>query len=635
MKTKKAFRDILCILFIYMCGGLPVTKPALAVTNRTVCETGCDHDTIQAAIDYISGLLDTGTVTVTDARTYDECITMKDGVDLVSSAGATINCMTDAVAAVTFEGPISCNLSGFNIKHPAGPTEQGGGIKMFDAVNCEITGNVIYDCDNAAGIAVGDVGDVFILTDGSSVTIKGNTIGDQSNPNGKSGVYLKGSGNVTVVIGGAAVADKNTIQYNGEAGIRLDTITNLTIDNNTINNNTKAGILLIDVGSGSGDAIVQNNDINSNAKAGINIGGDSYVTIGGNVVRQQYKNDIYSNRAGVVFNMGDVEQDPDDPSAQEVKIIGNWIHNNSYAGIAVIDNVTGDITIDDNEIEQNTKAGISIFNKCTAEITDNEIHGHTGAAGIFTGDWSVTYPPDGAGFDRSNGPASLTTIKRNKIYDNRAGMRLDHASGTINNNLVYNHSRGGIRFSGNNISPYAPFGASWGITQIINNTVADNGSGDIGGGIEYDDINTDSRNFFDPPVGSTTQNPITIKNNIVANNNTAGIKFCANNSGNNRSYNLFYNNYGCICEPGGSCGDCSHVFCRGHHLGRCDHPSVGGNCCSESTWTNWATAEICGQDPLFDTDYTLLGGSPAINAGDCGGPPCDMGAYGGTDPITW
>ena len=43
-------------------------------------------------------------------------------------------------------------------------------------------------------------------------------------------------------------------------------------------------------------------------------------------------------------------------------------------------------------------------------------------------------------------------------------------------------------------------------------------------------------------------------------------------------------------------------------------------------------------DPLFvnitpgNEDYTLLPGSPAINAGDDG---FDMGAYGGTDPLDW
>jgi hypothetical protein len=212
-------------------------------------------------------------------------------------------------------------------------------------------------------------------------------------------------------------------------------------------------------------------------------------------------------------------------------------------------------------------------------------------------------------------------------------MRLDHASGTIANNLVYGNSRGGIRFSGNSAGS-APFPVAfdpWGITVIENNTVDDNGSyvaefsEDRGGGIVYDDISdTTGRNFYDPPVGAT-QDPITIKNNIVTNNMKAGIKFCADNSGDDRSYNLFYNNQQADCAAG-NCGR----KCRSKTLGRCDAPGV--NCCAEESWADfavvdfpgaWATGEICGQDPLFNADYTLQGGSPAIGTGSDSN---DMGA---------
>jgi len=328
--------------------------------------------------------------------------------------------------------------------------------------------NNIYG--NQAGIAVGDVTETDAVQDGSSITIKGNTIGDNTDPNTTAGIYLKGSGGVTVVIGGAG-ADANTICHNGEAGIRLDTITDLTIDNNTVNNNTQGGMLLIDVGSASDTAIVRNNTINDNTKAGINIGGASYVTIGDN-------NDVYSNYAGVAFFMGGVVSEPGAPSSGPVTITGNDINRNSKAGISVIDHVTGTITIDDNHFDQNNGSGIAFFNACTAVITDNEIERHTSYAGIFTGDWSGITPSDpipGSGFDRTNGPVVLT-IQRNKVYRNRSGMRLDHASGTISNNLVYNNSRGGIRFSGNSADK-APFpaGGAWGITEIKNNTVAGNG----------------------------------------------------------------------------------------------------------------------------------------------------------------
>ena len=813
MKLKKAsvsetalfVRIILSLAFVFA-----FTHQSLAATiyvydncpgplyNGTEADPFCK---IQDGIDNATPSVDV--VEVKDG-TYNECITMISGVNVGSSVGVTptINCDTNMESTVTFEnGPITCDLDGFNITHSlnygAGINLDGtsgtvtttisncnihdiaasAGIRMNGAVGSVgsptiITDNTIYKCFTS-GISVGpadapEVGDV--VSDGSSITIKKNIIGDQTNANNFSGIYLKGLGTVTVVIGGAP-ADANTIKYNATSGIRLDTITDLTIDNNTVNNNTKAGILLIAVGSGSGDAVVRRNTINGNSQAGINIGGASYLTLGGSGTRLQYKNDIYGNHAGVVFNMKEV-LGPGTPSSQQVEIIGNYIYTNSQAGIAVIDYVTGQIIIDDNEIEQNTQAGIAVFNKCTVDITDNHIFTHTAAAGIFTGDWSGLVPPDGAKFDRTNGPATLT-IKRNKVHGNRAGMRLDHASGTISNNLVYGNSRTGIRFSRNNVDPYTPFSSSWGITEIKNNTVADNGSNtevivdntDLGstsstglwtsstsepgyygsdyqyhaaaagtdyfrwtptisiagtyeifarwtsatdhasaapytvyhdgastpvskdqrsnagewvslgiysidgennddyveltqtdsgkaiadaimfslrrgGGIVYDAIyeTTDpitglARNFYDRPVGAT-QAAITIKNNILANNERAGIKYCADNSSDDRSYNLFYNNQQADCTAG-NCGR----MCRAKTLGRCIAPDV--NCCAEESWADfavvdfpgaWATGEICGQDPLFDANYELIPGSPAIDAGDDSN---DMGAYGGGDPITW
>jgi hypothetical protein len=76
-------------------------------------------------------------------------------------------------------------------------------------------------------------------------------------------------------------------------------------------------------------------------------------------------------------------------------------------------------------------------------------------------------------------------------------------------------------------------------------------------------------------------------------------------------------------------------MCRCRTLGNCNAPGV--NCCDDGTGTwcggwVWATGEICGEDPKFESDYRLQAGSPAIDAGDDDEP---MGAFGGTDPITW
>ena len=678
---------------------------------------------IQVAINTASS----GSIVTVRAGTYNENITMSDGVDVEKEAlGNDPAIVGDATAAVvTFDGAFfdGCTLDGFDISMSGSGTHPGvyfhgtgAGIANSTATeNCGIHGNTgpgievvgsdgatapsidtneIYSNDqegiyirdgggategvnivnntihdntldgiNVGGtsyVNMGDNNDIYsntgagiasgasgsdLLLSGSSITVRGNTIGGTGQGNGSEGIALKGSGSgVELVVGGSSTGDRNLISSNAGAGVHLENIDEASIENNVISNNSDAGILLVDVDTVSPH--IRTNDIHDQiGAAGINIGGTSSVTIGAD-------NDIYDNYAGIVFYVANNVNLNGSASSQPVMITGNHIFSNTKAGIAVIDNATGTITIDDNKIYQNTQSGIAFFNACTAVITGNEIYTHTSAAGIFSGDWSGTLPPTGSGFDRTNGPANLT-IERNKVYDNRSGMRLDHASGTINNNLVYGNSRSGIRFSGNNLDPYAPFGSSWGVTVIKNNTVVNNGSyvedigqgisEDRGGGIVYDAIyvTTDpitelGRDFYGPPVGAT-QDPITIKNNILSGNRKAGIKFCADNSAYDRSYNLFYRNFEASCATGGAI-DCARM-CRSRTLGMCYSPSI--NCCAEEdTWAHsgvafpgaWATGEMCGQDPLFNADYTLQGGSPAIGADEDGN---DMGAYGGSDPITW
>jgi len=617
------------------------------------------YTTIQAAINAATAS-SSDVVEVTDSGTYDECITMKDGVNVISSTGVTptIDCIGGGTATVTLEnGPISCDLDGLNITHSAndgaGVTLDGtagtvtstisncniyniagsAGIRMNGVVSATVEDNTIYDC--VSGIAVGQIGMGDNVSSGSSITIQGNTIGDNTNPNQVAGIYLKGSGNVTVTIGGTSA---NTIKYNPQSGMRLDTITGLTIDGNTINNNTKAGILLIDVGSGSGDAIVQNNTINWNGEAGINIGGASYLTVGSN-------NNINNNSTtGITFNMGDVTVDPGAPSSQSVTITGNNINNNTYGGIGVIDPIstTNKVTITGNDVYLNTRGGIGIQDACLLEITENKVRDNI-RGGIHTGDNSA----DPGGFSGTSGSADLT-IKQNKVYDNGAsgyggGIDVRHADGTIYNNMVYDNHRGGIRFG------------DW-IDEIINNTVSDNGNDsgtpgdpddDVGGGIIYDDISAgDAVNAT--PAG-TPPAPIPVRNNICTHNYRAGIRACFTNTpgSEERDYNLAYLNNGTTDDCGWyTSGGASYVDdlrCANRQFGGCG-AHVPPPLAMEGPHDTIA-------DPLFEDraadDYRIQSSSPAVDAGDTSYgndvsiPPgvgtltTDMGAYGGPDGINW
>ncbi len=594
---------------------------------------------------------------------YQERIYMKTGVDLRNAQATRPVILPVRKTFVKFYGVDDCTLDGFVLDaSSAGMWANSAIIKVYDGSNnitisnCEIKGSTSY---SKTGIRINGQVDVNIINNtisstqyagittqyagtitNSTVVIKGNTI----EGHGTAGIYIRGAGdtaNNRVIIGGSGINDGNLITGNGTgvddkgSGIRLYHIDKVSIENNTIQNNRRAGILLMDTSSVSPH--ISGNSIHDNTQSGINIGGASSLTIGSG-------NNIYSNgTAGITFFTSQNSKYTVWPSSLPVLITGNNIYLNGRAGISVLEQVTGVITIDGNSIYQNTKSGIAFFKNCTAIITDNDIHTHPGVAGISTGDWSGVYPPDpdnppsNVAFDRFRGPVDLT-IRRNKIHGNRCGMRLDHASGVITNNLVYNNSRSGIRFSGDTSDPYDPFPFvdAWGITEISNNTVVDNGSYVIalgqyrGGGIIYDDINTTidpntglTRNFSDPPLKNDTQTPRIIKNNIVAYNMKAGIRdaVCAEGPDYKRDYNLYYGNFY------GEHSDLGPTFIP-FQTGGCFYLGFKG--------AKTANPHEIFADPLFAdraaADYRLQAGSPAENSGNDGN---DMGAFGGSDPIVW
>ncbi len=442
-------------------------------------------------ISYALGRAGSGDTIYVYTGTYNEDLSINSAVTLRNVSGNAPRIVANSANFIRMEGPSNVTIDGLIFDDSAGNgnsliylegTATGiairncefighsnnteTGIALSGSVSVEITGNIIRDMQYA-GISYVERSTPI---SNATVTIQGNTIyGNQ-----RSGIFLEGTGTGnTVSIGGDGIA-ANTIYNNGSwgsrgVGIRLKNLTNVSIDNNNIYSNGKTGILLENVDTVAPH--VSRNTIHDNFSSGINIGGDSDLTIGTN-------NEIYSNgQSGIVFYVGTNSSIlyRGGASTGPVNISGNDIHTNGNAGITVIDRVTGTITIDGNTIHENTYAGIALFNNCTANIYDNEIYGHTWTSGIFTGAWVGVPPPMSMAFNKANGPVQLT-ISRNKIHDNLSGMRLDHASGTISNNLVYNNTKAGIRFSGNNQAPYAPFGSSWGITSLTNNTLADNGT---------------------------------------------------------------------------------------------------------------------------------------------------------------
>jgi len=629
-----------------------VCQAANIFVDDNICpQTGTGTSgTPYCSIEYALNQAVNGDTVYVHAGTYAESVVMKTGVDVRNVSGEQPVIITStADNHVFFDKVNTCTLDGFVLDDSSRTTPQGHaivyvagdqnnpgyglairnceitgaqhqedavartGIRLKGKLSVEITGNIIKNM-RVAGIAVKKPSPDTLYD--STVTMQGNIISQ----NGDVGIYLQGSAGNRIIIGGNGDA-ANTVSDNGffgkGSGMRLLNLQGVSIDNNNIFNNSHAGIALVNVNTVAPH--ITRNTIHDNLAAGINIGGDSTLTVGSD-------NEIFqNNRAGITFYTAGNSKFNTPGSSAPVTITGNNIHTNANAGISIIDHVTGLLTINGNTIHQNERAGVAFFNRCRAIISENEIRDHTGAAGIFTGSWLGETPPASCDFERSNGPVELT-ISRNKIYDNLSGMRLDHASGTISNNLVYNNTKSGIRFSGDDVAPYEPFGVVWGITAITNNTVTDNGTvvdnvrWGSGGGIVYDDITVtidphdgSTREFYDPPVNNRNQGSRFIQNNIVAYNATAGINDAACTTA--RDYNLYFFNQG-VEEL--------LPFV----------PSWTGGCVTgvAPTWTGNPNELFA--DPLFidRTGYRLQPGSPAKNSGN---DNRDMGAYGGSNPITW
>lgn len=423
------------------------------------------------------------------------------------------------------------------------------------------------------------------------------------------GVYLQPTG---AGIANSTMIKNCSIHGNSGSGIKLDgayAITAPTIDNNDIYNNGEEGLYIMDGGSSSEDVVITHNDIHGHmSKPGINMGGASYVAIGDN-------NDIYSNYAGIAFDTTFL-------STQPVTITHNNIYGNSQGGIYIRDTMTGQVTISQNDIYQNTMGGIGIRNSCDLLITRNEIRDN-GRGGIHTG----SDVADGGEFYGSPGSAVLT-IRQNKVHNNGGsnyggGIDVRHASGSIDNNLVYENLRGGIRFG-----DY--------ITAIVNNTTAQNGQSGLGGGIIYDDL----PGAVNDPAAGDPPAPLNITNNIGVYNEKAGIRACFSNTegAEERDYNLVYANNG---TGETDCGypDSLIMSCTNKQFGGCGgkwNPSPPPNILLDGSHNIIA-------DPLFkdmgNDDFRLqrvIDGdpfdSPAIGTGVGG---VDLGAYGGSYPIDW
>jgi len=515
------------------------------------------------------------------------------------------------------------NGPGIGIRSNANPTITGNevfttpptlpnyapGVGLADAASATILNNKLF-LNGKAGVGSVEFG---VADTGIPIVIKGNTIYDNSYGTPVSldaaGVRItaqSGSTNVQVVVGGPNATDSNEF-WGNKAGVYLDhqdipsgRLASGIIENNDFHNNQIA----VRADNTASVTIKDNAMSDQTMYCAVRVGDSDSVVIQGNTM-------LNSSRCGIRFWDGS--------STPNVDIQNNDIINNAYGGIALNEaGMTGIIA--NNHISQNGYGGIVVTGPMTMEISDNEIDLNARGA-IHTGGLQ----PDGLGFAGTPGSAVLT-IRGNKIHHNGqtnvgGGIDVRHASGTIENNLVYKNNMGGIRYG------------DW-ITAINNNTVSYNGLSGVGGGIVFDDLAGPVNE--NPPQGSPT-NPIPIENNILVGNKNAGV------------------NAGTLYSGGSTCG--VHIGYRQYNLYSANNGQAA-SCPPFGPWCKRPQLAMCNENigeifaaPQFvdatNDDYRLQGISPAVDSGDpafpddvsippgVGLPDIDMGAYGGQYGINW
>ena len=548
---------------------------------------------------------------------------------------------------------------------------EGPGVGLWGYASPTIEDNIIFDNDRA-GIGCFRYG---LNAEGGTLTIpviKGNTLRDnnqagirlsrESNTTGNINVTIGESGSGNEIYGSLSgirldnltdsTIENNNIHDQKQTGIRLDRVTTAIIHDNQINHQDNAGIRLDNIG----DITISDNDIHhSNYQAGIRFYSNvMQATVENNQIHENRKAGIRNTDAGTLFvqnnndiylnGMGGINIDN---AGSTNTIQGNTIRENSFGGIRVAS--AANVTVSNNDINDNGYGGINHEGINELTVSGNHIYGNDyGGINIQSGYGTIsdnnTIEQNGRGGIGIKAPCTFV-ITGNQINGNlRGGIHTgeDSVNGTgfvgtvgdahliIKKNNVYGNGQSGfgggidVRHAdgviyNNLVYENHKGGIRFGdyIDEIINNTVVGNGENGSGGGIIYDDL---LGAVNDPPSGCAPVD-IPIKNNICVDNEKAGInvKICPNVCPVNRDYNLLCRNNGEATECGGG------RRCIRRNLGGCDE---NGN-------------EIF-FDPLFvypdNDDYhlqSISGGypanSPAIGAGDDG---LDMGAYGGDDPIT-
>jgi parallel beta-helix repeat protein len=268
----------------------------------------------------------------------------------------------------------------------------------------------------------------------------------------------------------------NSTLTGNNVGMRLDTISEITIANNNIDDQVDTGIMI----DYSFNVTIANNTMNRDAY-GIHAGYDVHdVSIVNNTMDQ-------TDYGGILV----------DGDALRLAIVGNSIRDSTDGyGIAFLSAATN-IYVADNNLSDNDDGGVSVTSAAyTNVIRNNTVLNGSNGYGIYIlqGDGNVIENNTFAGnrddaiYMGTQVSSGLNVIANNTVINNLdIGISCNYGTGySVVNNLVQGNAGGGISFlgnyatiAGNTITDNPKFGISLGLASgyndIIGNTFVHDG----------------------------------------------------------------------------------------------------------------------------------------------------------------
>ncbi len=402
----------------------------------TVCASGCNYTTIQAAVNAASP---GDTITVA-AGTYTEQVVITKNLTLTGAGSSTTIIqapdplvlgpgLNNKKSIVLFTGSITAEMSGFTVQGPVpGFAAIDYGIWVSYGATVNIHDNIVKDIRDEpfSGMQTG-IG-IIVSREGIATITNNNVYGYQ-----KAGIIVAAT-SVRTTISGNTITGAGPIQNVAQNGIQVSHGSTATIMSNTIAGNAydvpgyfATGILALGAGPG---VVIDGNTVNHN-NANIVAWDSNGIQIKDNQVADSSPVDL--NKMPGISVMADV-------TITGVVISGNTVQNNLSSGVSLgngidVYNIDG-ASVSGNTINGAYGNGILINNSGNIAFTGNHFTGNgvasadPNAAAINFGGELPAYT-SGWGYTRLN-PLGGFTVHNNTFNGNRNAIWNYDNPGVVN-----------------------------------------------------------------------------------------------------------------------------------------------------------------------------------------------------------